>query len=223
MKKNSGIRVGSLITAAALCGLLAAGVASAGGRSQGLVIWLSALPAVVPVEGASTAIVRNDSGVSMQVRTRELTPGDAYTLWMVVFNYPAYCGTPYACSDLDIGNPDVAADVMYVTGKVIGRSGRGNFAGHKSIGDNSGSIFLADAPLPPAEGLLNPMGAEIHLVVHSHGPKLSEYMPAMIKTFGGGCGDAVPPFDFHLPEWGPLGPNQCDSQQAGIHPSPDAP
>jgi hypothetical protein len=207
-----------LLKATAAIALGAFGLnAWSGNKSTVPVIWLSALPAIVPVEDASSTIVRNESGLTVRVKTRSLTPGNAYTLWMVAFNHPEHCATPYACGDPDIGNPEVAADVMYTTGRIIGDSGIGNFAGHRSIGDNGGSIFLADAPLPPAEGLLNPMGAEIHLVVHSHGPKLVEYMPHMIKTFGGGCGDTIPPFDFHLPEWGPLGPNDCESTQVAVH------
>ncbi len=216
MKTQTGKRKLLSLTTAILCGAFGLSTVAAE-KSTVPVIWLSALPAIVPVENSRSTVVRNESGVSVRVNTRDLTPGDAYTLWMVAFNYPAYCATPYACNDFDIGNPEVAADVMYTTGHIAGRSGIGNFAGHRSIGDNSGSIFLADAPLPPPEGLQNPMGAEIHLIVHSHGPKISEFMPAMIKTFGGGCGDMIPPFPFHLPEWGPFGPNNCESIQAAVH------
>jgi hypothetical protein len=216
--KTTGLKRWVLTTGTALvCSTCALG-AWAGSQSTAPLVWISALPAMVPVAGSSSTVVRNESGVSVRVHTQDLVPGDAYTLWLVAFNYPENCGTPYACGDPDIGNPAVAADVMYTTGRIIGSTGMGNFAGHRAIGDNSGSIFLADGPLPPAEGLLNPMGAEIHLVVHSHGPKLSEYMPSMIQTFGGGCGEAVPPFPFHLvPEWGPLGPNTCESVQIGMH------
>ena len=189
------------------------------------VLWFGSFE---PVPGASSQLIRTDGGITGQVRTNSLTPGDAYTLWMVVFNFPEFCAAPYACNDGDIGMPGVEADVLYLTGKVIGGSGMGGFAGHMAIGDTSGSIFnVADAPfpLPPAVGLLNPGGAEVHLVVHTHGQKLPEYMPSMIQSFAGGCVDPGAPFSgvFIEPEWGEPGPNACESQQVAVHPSPYAP
>ena len=180
---------------------------------------------VVPVEGAKSTLVRTDSGVTVRIRTNSLPQGEAFTLWMVVFNNPSYCEHPSEislCGDPDIANPenpDVAADVMYVAGNVIGNSGKANFAGHRKIGDNSGSIFF---PLLPAgmqpPGLQNPEGAEIHIIVHSHGEMLPEYMPSMIQTFGGGCVDpGAPFFGLHFPEWGPQGPNVCQSLQFAVH------
>jgi len=75
---------------------------------------------------------------------------------------------------------------------------------------------------PP--GLLNPTGAEIHLLMHSHGQKIVEFMPEMIHTFGGGCVDPGPPFSgLWFPEWGPQGPNACVTEQVAIHASPDTP
>ena len=100
--------------------------------------------------------------------------------------------------------------------------------GRKAIGDNSGSVFppFYEFLGIPAEaaGLQNPRGAEIHLLMHSHGPKIPELMPAMIHTFAGGCQDPGPPFaPLMFPEWGPVGPNSCVTEQASIHLSPEAP
>lgn len=192
------------------------------------VLDFTALPSIVLIEGAHSKLIRNGNGVSIRVRTNSLMPGAAYTLWMVVFNFPGECGAPYACNDLDIGNPDVAADVMYVTGNIVGGSGNSSFAGHVAIGDINGSIFNVPPPpfpFPPAVGLLNPEGAELHFIVHSHGQKLSEYMPSMIQTFAGGCMDPGAPFIglFIEPEWGVPGPNTCESHQLSVFSSPDAP
>ena len=108
---------------------------------------------------------------------------------------------------------------MYLAGNVIGGAGRASFAGHKRIGENTGSIFFPLLPpgvQPP--GLQDPLGAEIHLVVHTHGPMLSEFMPDMIQTFGGGCQDpGAPFFGLHFPEWGLQGPNTCLSLQFAVH------
>lgn len=201
------------------CGCLAliGGNAVAGDTSRAplLDFWTG-----IPIaDGGTSKITRTDSGVSMQVRANQLNPGDAYTLWMVVFNYPENCAVPYECLEPDIENPAVATDVMYVAGNVVGATGISGFAGHKAIGDNSGSVF---PPLfPPGvnpPGLLNPMGSEIHLIVHTHGPMIPDYMPDMIQTFGGGCVDPGPPFTgLWFPEWGAQGPNNCLSQQVGVH------
>ena len=185
------------------------------------------LPNLEIIEGGSAQLVRTAGGVSVALRTVELVPGDVYTLWIVEFNFPAYCGRPFFCFDTDIGNPEVAADVLYITGNVVGGSGRANFAGRLAAGDISGSIFNVPPqpfPLPPAVGLLNPEGAELHFIVHSHGQKLPEYMPSMIHTYGGGCVDPGAPFIglFIEPQWGVPGPNTCESQQFTVFPSPDA-
>ena len=177
---------------------------------------------VVPVEGATSTLTRNDNGVTVRVRTNSLSMGEAITLWMVVFNHPEACTNPTEislCSDPDLSNPDVVGDVMYTAGNVIGNSGKANFAGHKSIGDNDGSIFVPLLPpgVQPA-GLQNPQGAEIHMVVHTHGEMLPAYMPSMIQSFGGGCVDPGAPFvGLHFPEWGEQGPNTCVSLQFAIH------
>ena len=189
---------------------------------QAQILTFPLLGPVVPVAGATSTLTRNVNGVTVRVRTNSLTPGDAITMWMVVFNHPEACTNPTElgqCSDLDLGNEDVAGDVMYVGGNVVGQSGKANFAGHKSIGDNDGSIFVP--LLPPGVqpvGLLNPLGAEIHVIVHTHGAMLPEFMPSMIQTFGGGCEDPGFPFiGLHFPEWGEQGPNTCLSLQFAVH------
>jgi len=178
-----------------------------------------------PVENASSRLVRTNIGITAQVSTRDLNPDDAVTLWMIVFNDPSQCTNPSplsACSDPDIGNPAVQADVMYTAGNVVGGSGISSFVGFRMIGDNSGSVFRP--LLPPGEqspGLINPRGAEVHLIVHSHGPVIPEFMPGMIQTFVGGCFDPGPPFSgLYFPEWGPQGPNTCQSMQFAVHKAP---
>jgi hypothetical protein len=174
----------------------------------------------------STQLVRGSNGINFTLATTGLEPGYAYTLWVVVFNDPSACTapTPFSlCSDPDVGNAAAMPDVIYGTGHIAGGSGEATFAGRRSGGDGSGSI---SAPVGlPAFGLLDPAGAEILLVVHEHGPKLSQYMPDMTKTVGGGCTDAgIPgpgvasPFNAYAgPEYGRRGPNTCRSIQFAFH------
>lgn len=190
--------------------------------SQVPILTFPLLGPVVPVEKASSTLTRNDNGVTIRVRTNSLGAREAITLWMVVFNQPEECTNPTEislCSDPDLSNPDVVGDVMYVAGNVVGSSGKANFAGHKSIGDNEGSIFvpLLPAGVQPA-GLQNPRGAEIHVIVHTHGEMLPGFMPSMIQSFSGGCQDPGAPFiGLHFPEWGQQGPNTCFSLQFAVH------
>jgi hypothetical protein len=189
-------------------------------------VWYSpGLNPTYEIEGTSSKVVRTHKGFSVQIRTKELYAGEAYTLLVAIFNYPENCtgGASYpwpdglepepACSALDLLGPGVYADILHLTGNVIGESGLGAFAAYLEIGD-IGSSILAPV-LPTVSGLLNPQGAEYHFVLLSHGPKLPEFMPDMIKTYLGGCSNqpiaALP--NLPIPAWGERGPNTCAFQQ----------
>ncbi len=163
----------------------------------------------------TSKLVRTESGVSFELKTSELVPGDVVTLWMVVFNKPEECSDP--CNEDDLGNPDVMTDVLYASGRIIGGSGKAGYAGRRNVGDSDGSIFPAWLGLP-SPGLLDAREAEIHFVVHTHGPRISELTSEMLHTFNAGCG---PIFDPSLPpvpeELGTYGPNTCESVHFAIH------
>ena len=177
----------------------------------------------------TSKLVRTGGGVSYQLSTSGLEPGHAYTLWFVVFNDPAGCLTPNACIGDDVVNPGADPDMAYAAGHIVGGSGRATFAGSKGVGVLSGSVNAPVLPASLANGLTNPLGAEIHLVVHHHGPKLPEYMPDMIQSIDGGCTDAGVPaagvpspwnlYDGDPPEggFGRRGPNTCSSVQFAVH------
>jgi hypothetical protein len=162
------------------------------------------------VSGASAELRRTDSGVGFTLRTRGLTGGDAVTIWWVIFNYPDECEHPLPefgvpCSVPDLFNPDVAATVMFAAGNVVGASGRTSFAAHLAQGHASTPHpAFADAP-----GLLNPRGADVHLVVRTHGQLLPQLAKEMIRTFEGGC----------TPETSDgfgSGPNECADLQFAL-------
>lgn len=141
------------------------------------------------VAGAEASITTNNGGANFTLHTSELTPGDAVTVWWIIFNNPEYCdhgtGVPNGalCGGLDLsvrgGDPLIESSVLYAAGHVIGGSGSGNYGGHLSVGDNSGANF--------GPGLLNPQGAEIHMVVRTHGPAIPGQIPEQIHTFNGAC------------------------------------
>jgi hypothetical protein len=129
----------------------------------------------------------------MSIQTTGLAQ-EAYTVWWIVFNNPANCSDG-ACGEDDIfifdedGNiigPNVpgreAAEisVLWAAGNVVGVAGNAGFAGHLQEGKIKGDINFGP-------GLTNVDGAEIHLVVRTHGPAIPGRVKEQISTFLGGC------------------------------------
>ena len=122
----------------------------------------------------SATINRNKNGVTVNVKTSGLTRGDAYTLWVVAFNDPGKCID--GCNGPDLGRAN--GDVMYGTGHVVGGNGKANFSAHISVGD------VGDFDT----GIIDPLTAEIHIVVRTHGEAIPGMIDEQIHTFlGGGC------------------------------------
>lgn len=197
--------------------VIAFGVAAAFGsadRSTAGVNWhpqQASLGHEGPVDDASATLTRNANGISYQLNTNSLTASSAYTLWVVVINNPAACGSS-PCSAPDILlNPATDSQVVFGTGSVAGGSGKGTFAGALKEGDLVG--WLPDRSFDDAET------AEIHLVLNDHGPKIQALLPDMIQTYRGGCSDDSP-FPGIFPATaladGELGPNTCLLSQSAI-------
>ena len=132
------------------------------------------------VEGSEAILLTTEKGVIASVETRELTPGNAYTLWFVAINNPSACkNSPCKGSDVLGMSDEVQSDVGYGDGLIAGADGTGVFTTHRKKGE-----------IPQAwigTGLTHPESAEIHLVVHDHGPLISGREAEMIGTFRGGC------------------------------------
>lgn len=180
-------------------------LAAPAGRTTSDVFWFSNGMAE---PGASSTLIRTDSGVSATVHTSGLSPGDAVTTWWVIFNHPAECTEgepPFRCAEGDLFNPAVEASVQYAAGRPVGGNGSYNVASYISEGDSGcpfGDFLCA--------GLIDSREADVHLVVRTHGPALQEFLPEQFMTFGGACGN-VPP------ELGGGGPNTCEDLQFAVH------
>ena len=169
-----------------------------------------------PVTGASSQLVVNNNGVSMNIKTHTLDSGAAYTSWWVVFNEPGECkhGVPGVsqCGEEDLppfgGDPAVDASTLFAAGHVIGDNGKGNFASRLKFGDTTRAVF--------GPGLREVDDAvEIHVVVRSHGPPLPGLVNQQISTLHGGCVSA--PSDPDAPDiLGDPGENICISQQFAV-------
>ena len=154
-------------------------------------------PILGKVTGTST-LHRTNNGITVNYKSSGLTPGYAYTLWIVIWNSPENCTTPNQCNDGDFAIADqVEVEVLYGGGHVVGGNGKGNFSAHLNENDVSGSINDLFG-LPPAGGLQsgNSLGAEVHFVLRSHGPKIPGLVNEQIGGYLGGCTDpfAIAPF-----------------------------
>lgn len=172
-----------------------------------------------PVPGASATLVRRDGGVSYRINTNSLTPGNAYTLWLVVINNPAACTAVGPCTGPEIiQNASTDSQVLYGKGHIAGASGELTFAGSLAETESLEGWL-------PSRSFDDARTAEFHLVINDHGPMLAEFMPSMIKTYRGGCSDDSP-FPGIFPSTAindgaiPEGPNTCVLSQAAVFTPP---
>lgn len=195
-----------------LLGLAAAGgVAARADHQTSPVMWhpQTGLSGSVAPDAQAT-LVRRPDGVSFGIRTEQLRPHHAYTVWFVVVNNPSACAsTP--CSGPDIVlNAQTDSQVTYGAGHISGGSGHAGFAGAFQAGAIDGWL--------PGRGLWDPMTAEIQLVLNDHGPMLRAFMPEMTHTYRAGCTDeSIPPiFPDTAKADGTAGPNACQLYQVAV-------
>lgn len=181
-----------LLTAVfALATLLLSGTAALGAaatRDTSPVRWFGFAPPgasvgdVVP--GATSTLVRTDSGVGMTIHT-SLTPAfgnTANTVWWIVFNNPAACShgmMGLRCGSDDFGVAAVEASVLFAAGHVVGAEGTADFGAYLQEGDTTGALF--------GPGLLDARKADVHLIVRNHGVPIPDLVNEQIGSFGGGC------------------------------------
>jgi hypothetical protein len=167
-----------------------------------------ALGEMVTIENAAALLLTDDDGASISMRTALLTPGHVYTAWWLIVNNPEACAAR-PCTPTDVLNNTeaVKADVGYADGLVADENGRGNFAAYLPVGELTDYWF--------GNGLTNPRGAEIHIVIHDHGPVIPELAANMLMTYRGGCTDgSLPPtFPDFTKEFGKAGGNTCKMVQ----------
>jgi hypothetical protein len=183
-----------LLPILALAGLLlalAVGRASAATQTTSDVVSI-ADPTAAPPPGSST-LTRTSNAIAMDLHTTGLTPGDAVTIWWMVFNHPEACTsgsstpddpTDPRCGMADMGNPAADLSVLFAAGHVIDDAGVAEFGGKLAVNDASGAIM--------GTGLHDPAGADVTLVVHDHGPAKPGQVDEQIHTFGAcnpGCTD----------------------------------
>ncbi len=175
-----------------------------------------------PILGIATGkskLIRGRRGIYTRYRSNNLIPGHAYTLWWVIWNNPEECLTPNGCGDpddVDFLNPATEVDVLFAgSGRVIGNNGKGTFYGLLRAGDDSDSVNdLMGIPLVGGLQTGNTFGAEVHLVLRSHGPAIPGMIYEQISGYTGGCTDpfAILPFTEIPDEVG-----ECGDIEFSIH------
>ena len=152
------------------------------------------------VVGSST-LNRKSNGITVNFKCTGLTPGYTYTLWWVIWNKSENCATPGGCLDPDFPVPgsgvnNVEVEVLYAAGHVVGNNGKGNFSAHLKVDNTSGSVYELFG-IPSVGGLQsgNTMGAEVHVVLRSHGPAVPGMINDQIDSYVGGCTTFFDPFE----------------------------
>jgi len=142
------------------------------------------------IEGTSSTIHRNKKGITVNFKTDGLIPGNAYTLWFVVFGE----------------SPGPPTGSTHAAGHIVGGSGKGNFSAHLSVGDlfDNANVFN------------NPLTAEVHMALRTHGPAQPGMIPDQIQTIDGGCTSGFPSGPSLHPDSDVVG--YCANIQVGIHP-----
>jgi hypothetical protein len=166
--------------------LLSTSLAAAGGaRGQHSTVRVFMQPTVVA--GASAHLTRGSDGISFTLNTF-LPTGDADTVWWIIFNNPAAC-TDSAGPGLSCGLGDVypsspaQVSVLNADGLVVGQGGVAAFKGSLAVASSGpGEVLFGD-------GITNPLGAEVHLLVEDHGLASSDPETLYLQTHndGGGC------------------------------------
>ncbi len=117
------------------------------------------------VPRARSALATNDDGARWRLTTSSLPSDHTVTVWLVIFNHPENCTHGEAvlrCGPGDLppfGGSDAAVtSVVFGAGRHVGSSGRATFAGRLPAGDDDQALF--------GPGLVNPTGADIHLLVN---------------------------------------------------------
>ena len=165
----------------------------------------------------STSLIRTPGGITAKFETTGLPAGHAMTLWIMAFNNPTECLTT-PCTLADAGNPAVEFDFHYAGGHIT-NGAKSTITGYLRVGDVSGSGWAEVGVEPLVAALTNPIGAEVVLAIHSHGPALAgKDLASQISSYLGGCAEFLGPGGFAASATDiPALPGECSTIQSSLH------
>ena len=165
----------------------------------------------------TSQLIRSPGGITATLKTTGLPAGHAMTLWIMFFDNPAACATS-PCTLADAGNPAAGFDFHYGGGN-IANGNNTTISGHLRVGEmsTSGWAEVGGPGVPVA--LSNPMGADVILAVHSHGPALQGTdLAAQMSSYLGGCDVFLGPGGFATSMSDvPANPGECSTIQVSAH------
>ncbi len=154
------------------------------GLVQSSTTGITAFEGLVEIEGGWSQLIRTEDGIAMELHTYDLEPGGAYTAWWVIFNNPGACSE--ACGEDDIfifdaqgnltPNPEADISILWAAGNVAGASGDATFSAYLAEGRPTGEVVVG-------QGLQDAVGAEVHLVVRSHGAAHLDKLYQQLNSF----------------------------------------
>lgn len=163
-----------------------------------------------PIDGTRALLETGPNGASMHLASKNLTPGNAVTIWFVALQNPHLC-KKNPCTPMEaMGMPEMYTVAVNGGGTVVSAAGKVEVSAHLPAGKVPTNLFDTE--------FVSPETAEYHLVIHDHGPLIPELAADMLSSFRGGCTlKSVPP---HYPDSarsdGAGGPNTCVSRQVAL-------
>lgn len=134
-----------------------------------------------PANGA-VLLTRRAQSINASISASGLTPGEANSVWWVIFNNPATCVGGCGMDDIQAGRG--GRSVLFATGFVVGADGIGTASARLDAGDPPlGYDIVNGTGLTPGAGF----AAEVHVVVRTHGPIIPGQVGAQVSTFGASC------------------------------------
>lgn len=127
-------------------------------------------------------LTRTKDGLSVDQDVEGLTPGNAYSVWWALFENPRGCDGP--CDPTDLGIRQAQATLVNGGGFVA--AGTTQFYSSDLARHDVGGrqVWVGDP-----SGVDNPYGAEVHVVLRSHGPAVMDPADQAVQTstFNGFC------------------------------------
>lgn len=157
------------------------------------------------VPGAQSTLTRMEHGIYGVFNAVGLEPGDAYTMWWLIFNEPQNCSGGECGPDdaflldengaiLRVDGEDqmnwearAATDLSThrATGTIIDMDGTAEFRAHLPVGDVTEAVLRGT-------GLKDPYRAEVHVILRTHGQAQPGNIHLQMNTPWGGCPDGWP-------------------------------
>lgn len=137
--------------------------------------------------GGTATLTRTAGDIQLEISAASLTPGDAYSVWWVIFNDWQQC-TDGECGLDDVvaavgGDTTAGVSVLHASGAVPEDDGTAAMTARLVVGDPGQHQVLF------GDGLTSIMDTEIHFVIRTHGPASADAdeLAQQLSTFEFGC------------------------------------